>query len=78
MGYSVSHCLLALIEMWEKRVGNDQAELDQSTLKDFSERFECRPHESIITKLHVHGFSLKAFEFDKYFSNHPRGMKEQE
>ena len=57
-GYNAQHCLLAMIERWEKAVDNGNA--FGALLTNHSKVFDCLPHDLIIAKLNSYGFNATA------------------
>ena len=56
--YNAQHCLLAMIEKWQKAVDNGNA--FGALLTDHSKVFDCLPHDLIIAKVNSYGFNLTA------------------
>ena len=52
--YSAQHCLISLIEKWNKNVNNGGT--FDALLTDLSKSFDCLPHGRLIAKLDVYGF----------------------
>ena len=73
-GYSEQHCLLVMIEKWEKVVDNGGA--FGALLTDLSKAFDCIPHDLIIAKLEAYGFQIDALRlvYD-YQSNRKQRVK---
>ena len=57
-GFNAQHCLLAMLEKWKKAV--DIKNVFGALLTDLSKAFDCLPHDIIIAKFNVYGFSLPA------------------
>ena len=57
-GYNAQHCLLAMIEKWEKAV--DNGNVFGALLTDLCKAFDCLSHDLIIAKLNSCGFYLTA------------------
>ena len=57
-GYNAQHCLLAMIEKWEKAV--DNGNVFGALLMDLSKASDFLPHDLIIAKLNSYGFNLIA------------------
>ena len=55
-GYSAQYCLLAMLEKWKQAFNSAQA--FGALLTGLSKAFDCLPHELLIPKLSVSGFSL--------------------
>ena len=51
---SAQHCLISLIEKWNKNVNNGGT--FDALLTDLSKSFDCLPHGHLIAKLDVYGF----------------------
>ena len=56
--YSSSHFLIRLVENWKKELDNKKH--IGAILIDLSKAFDCIPHELLIAKMDVHGFSENA------------------
>ena len=73
-GYSAQHCLLAMIEKWEKTVDNKG--VFGALLTDLSKAFDCIPHDLIIAKLEAYGFHIDALKLiHDYLSNRKQRVK---
>ena len=73
-GYCTQQCLLALIEKWKSAIDNSKSVGE--LLTDLSKAFDCRPHELLIAKLHLYGFSLNALRLiHSYLSNRRQRTK---
>ena len=57
-GYSAQHCLLVMIEKWEKIV--DCGGVFGALIAELSEAFDCIPYDLIIAKLEAYGFQTDA------------------
>ena len=53
-GYSAQHCLMVMLERWNKAVDNKQ--IAGAILTDLSKAFDCLNHELLIAKLEAYGF----------------------
>ena len=53
--YSSSHVLIRLVENWKKELDNKK--YVGAILMDLSKAFDCIPHELLIAKVDVYGFS---------------------
>ena len=73
-GYSAQHCLLAMIEKWEKIVVDGG--IFGALLTDLSKAFNGIPHDLIIAKLEGYGFHVEALRLiHDYFSNRKQRVK---
>ena len=59
-GFSVQHCLLLMIDKWEKAVDNNK--LFGAILTDLSKAFDCICHDLLVAKLHAYRLSLPALK----------------
>ena len=73
-GYSVQHCLLAMLEKWKLAVDNKRN--FGALLTDLSKAFDCLPHDLLLAKLNAYGFSLPALRIvQSYLSNRKERTK---
>ena len=73
-GYSTNHVLLRLIENWKAAL--DSNLFKGAVLMDLSKAFDCIPHDLLITKLHLYGFSFETLTFlNSYLRNHKQCLK---
>ena len=71
-GFNTQHCLLAMLEKWERYVDNSKT--FGALLTNLSKAFDCLDHELLIAKLKAVAFSLAALKLiHDYLSN----MKQQ-
>ena len=76
-GYSVQHCLVAMIEKWKSAYSKKKS--FGALLTDLSKAFDCLPHELIIAKLHAYGFNLPALKLvQSYLTNRKQRTKVNE
>ena len=67
-GYRTQYCLLSMLEKWKSAI--DKGKYFGALLTDLSKAFDCICHELILTKLHAHGFSLRALRLiHSYLTN---------
>ena len=59
-GYSPQHCLLLIIDKWNKAVDNHK--VFGAALTDLSKAFDCISHDLLIAKLNAYGLSLLALK----------------
>ena len=59
--YSSNHVLICLIENWKKSL--DQKKFVGAVLMVLSKAFDSIPHNLLIAKMHVYGFSIDAVTF---------------
>ena len=59
-GYSPQHCLLLMIDKWEKAVDNHK--VFGAVLTGLSKAFDCICHDLLIAKLNAYGLSLPALK----------------
>ena len=57
-GYSTQQYLLSMLEKWKSAVDNKKS--FGALITDLFKAFDCFPHELLLTKLHVYGFSIPA------------------
>ena len=57
-----------MIEKWKKSVDNGKT--FGALLADLSKAFDCLPHDLIIAKLNVYGFSLSASKLIHNYLSH--------
>ena len=73
-GYNAQHCLIILIEKWEKSVDNDG--VFGALFTDLSKAFDCLSHELLIAKLDAYGFDKNALKLvNSYLSNRKQRVK---
>ena len=73
-GFSVQHCLLAMLEKWKAAVDNKKT--FGALLTDLSKAFDCFPHDLLLAKLKAYGFSLSALKLvQSYLSNRKQRTK---
>ena len=53
-GFSVQHCLIAMIEKWDQSL--DSGGQAAAVLTDLSKAFDCIDHKLLIAKLNIYGF----------------------
>ena len=63
--YSAQHVLIRLIEEWRQNL--DQNLIVGAVLMDLSKAFDCIPHDLLIAKLDVYGFSKNALLYIYYY-----------
>ena len=74
-GYSVRHCLLAMIEKWKKIVGYGGVFVG-ALLTDLSKAFDCILHDLFIAKLEAYSFQTDALNLVYgYLSNRKQRVK---
>ena len=59
------HVLLRLIEQWKSALDNKN--YVGAVLMDLSKAFDCIPHDLLIGKLHVYGFSENSLTFFYFY-----------
>ena len=64
-GFSVQHCLLAMLEQWKNVV--DTENVFGALLNDLSKAFDCLSHDLINAKLNAYWFSLPALNLIQYY-----------
>ena len=69
--YSSNHALIRLIENWKKFLY--QKKFVVAVLMDLSKAFDSIPHDLLIAKMHVYGFSIDAVTF---FHSYLKGCKQ--
>ena len=57
-GFNAQHCLVSMIEKWEKRV--DSGGAFGPLMTDLSKAFDSLHHELLIAKLDAYGFGIKS------------------
>ena len=73
-GFSVQHCLLAMLEKWKSAVDNKRN--FDGLLTDLSKAFDCLPHDLLLAKLNAYGFSLPSLRLvQRYLSNRKQRTK---
>ena len=73
-GYSVQHCLPAMLEKWKNAV--DKGKIFGALLTDLSRVFDSLSHDLLIAKLNAYGFSLPALKLvHSYLSNRKQRTK---
>ena len=73
-GFSVQHCLLAMLEKWKSAVDNKRN--FDGLLTDLSKAFDCLPHDLLLAKLNAYGFSLPALRLvQSYLSNRKQRIR---
>ena len=60
-GFSAKHCLVAMIEKWQRSL--DSGGQSATVLTDLSKAFDCIDHELLIAKLNAYGFDNLSFTF---------------
>ena len=71
---SSSHFLIRLIEHWKKALA--EKFVASTILMDLSIAFDCIPHDLLIAKLHVYGFSEKTVTFiNSYLKRRKQNVK---
>ena len=60
-GYSAQHCLIHMLEQWNKAMDNKR--YAGALLTDISKAFDCINHELLITKLEAYGFDKDSLKF---------------
>ena len=59
-GFNSQHALISLIERWRKSLDNKG--YGGAVLMDLSKAFDTLNHDSLIAKLHEHGFDIKTLK----------------
>ena len=59
-GYCTQDCLLAMVVNCKKAL--DQGKEYGALLTDVSKAFDCLPHDLIVAKHHVYGFSIESLK----------------
>ena len=73
-GFSVHHCLVAMLEKWKNAIDNKK--YFGALVTDFSKAFDCLSHDLLIAKLNAYGFSIKSLRFiQSYLSNRKQRTK---
>ena len=71
-GFNVQHCLITMIEKWQRSVdGGGQA---GALLGYLSEAFDCIDHELLISKLNAYGFDKNSLYF---INSYLKGQKQR-
>ena len=60
-GYSTQHCLMVMINKWQKAM--DNGKLAGALLTDLSKAFDCLNHELLIAKLEAYGFDNSSLNY---------------
>ena len=67
-GFNVQHCLIKLLEQWNKII--DQGLVFGALLTDLSKAFDCLSHELLVAKLSGYGMEDSAVRFiSDYLTN---------
>ena len=67
-GYGGQHCLLMMLETWNKAIDNNKA--FGALWTDLSKAFNCLSHDLLIAKLHVYGLDLASLKIlQDYWTN---------
>ena len=73
-GYSVQHCLLAMLEKWKNAV--DKRKIFGALLTELSKAFDSLSHDLLIAKLNAYEFNLPALNLvHSYLSNRKQRTK---
>ena len=73
-GFNAQHCLIALIETWNKSV--DSGGTFGALMTDLSKAFDCLSHDLLIAKLDAYGFDKKSLKLVySYLSNRKQRVK---
>ena len=73
-GLNAHRCLLAMLEKKKKVVNTKK--VSGAFLTDLSKTFDCLPHDFVIAKLNVYGFSLPALNtIQNYLANRKQRTK---
>ena len=72
--HSAQHCLLEMIEKWNKCL--DKKGTCGALLTDLSKIFDCLPHKLLLAKLNVYGFDESSLKYMKnYLSDREQRVK---